>query len=236
LGKIATKLVTILPGKRLDQIQSYLINDGFSPSSVSQALQPAQYQGLPIMAFAPAGSDLEGLLYPDSFQKTATTNPDVIIRESLTEMGQKLTPSLQTAFAREGLSTYQGIVLASIVQQEVSNPSDQAQVAQVFLKRLSTDMSLDSDVTAYYGSIIAGQAPSLTYNSPYNTLLHTGLPPTPISTVSMAALEAVASPAPTTWLYFVSGDNGVTYFSQTLQQQQANIAQYCHNLCSQGGQ
>ncbi len=234
-GKVATKLVTILPGKRLDQIQATLINDGFSPDSVNAALQPDQYAGLPALDDKPAGADLEGLLYPDSFQKTATTDPSVIIRESLTEMGEQLTPDLQAAFTKEGLTTYQGIILASIVQGEVSSPSDESQAAQVFLKRLSLNMPLGSDVTAYYGAILNGQPPTTGYDSSYNTLLHVGLPPTPISNVDNESLQAVAHPAPTDWLYFVTGDNGTTYFSQTAQQQQANVAQYCHALCSQDG-
>jgi UPF0755 protein len=94
-------------------------------------------------------------------------------------------------------------------------------------------MPLGSDVTAYYGSIINGLSPSVSYDSPYNTLLHTGLPPTPISNVNDQALNAVAHPATTDWLYFVTGDNGITYFSQTAQQQQTNTALYCHKLCSQ---
>lgn len=236
VGKVTTKLITILPGIRIDQVRSDLINDGFSPTSVDSALQSAQYASLPALADLPVGANLEGLLYPDSFQKTATTNPSSIINESLTEMGQHLTPSLQAAFAREGLTTYQGITLASIVMKEVSNPTDQSQVAQVFLKRLSINMNLDSDVTAYYGAILAGQTPSTTFDSPYNTYLHTGLPPGPISNVTAAVLNAVAHPANTSWLYFVTGDDGTTYFSQTLAQQQSNTAQYCHKLCSQTGQ
>jgi UPF0755 protein len=233
-GKVATKLVTILPGKRIDQIKADLINDGFSPSSVNTALDPSQYSDLPVLAFKPANEDsLEGLLWPDSFEKQADTSPSVIIRESLEEMASKLTPSLQAAFASEGLSTYQGLTLASVVNQEVSKPSDQTQVAQVFLSRLKANMMLGSDVTANYGSIVAGLSPSLTYDSPYNTLIHTGLPPTPISTVTTSALNAVAHPAPTTWLYFVTGDNGITYFSTTLAQHQAQTTQYCHKLCGQ---
>jgi UPF0755 protein len=233
-GKVDTKLVTILPGVRIDQIRTDLINDGFSPASVDQALNPAQYSNLPVLAFKPASvNTLEGLLWPDSFEKQPNTNPSVIIRESLTEMGQHLTSSVQTAFAREGLTVYQGITLASIILQEVSKPTDQAQVAQVFLSRLKANMPLGSDVTAYYGAVIAGQSPSLSYNSAYNTLLHTGLPPTPISNVNADALNAATHPANTNWLYFVTGDNGTTYFSTTLQQQQANTAQYCHKLCSQ---
>lgn len=233
-GHVAEGIVTILPGKNIIQIENSLINDGFSPSSVKQALSPTNYAGLPIIADKPASvSSLEGLMYPNSFDKTSTTLPTQILRESLIEMGQHITPSLQTALANEGLSVYQGITLASIVQQEVSKPSAMAQAAQVFISRLKQGMPLGSDVTANYGAVINGHAPSLTYNSPYNTLIHTGLPPTPISTISQAALNAVVHPANTQWLYFVTGDNGVTYFEQTLQQHNADVAQYCHKLCSE---
>ncbi|HUA13062.1 MAG TPA: endolytic transglycosylase MltG [Candidatus Sulfotelmatobacter sp.] len=233
-GKVASKLVTIIPGDRIDQVRTRLINSGFSTSSVDAALNPAQYSGLPVLAFKPANvNTLEGLLWPDSFQKDSTTTPEQIIRESLTEMGQHLTPQVQAEFASEGLSTYQGLTLTSIVLQEVSKPSDQTQVAQVFLSRLKAGMPLGSDVTADYGAIVAGQPPSLSYNSPYNTLINTGLPPTPISTIDSSSLYATTHPANTDWLYFVTGDNGVTYYSTTLATHAAQTAQYCHKLCSQ---
>lgn len=233
-GKVTTRLVTILPGRRIDQVRADLINSGFSPTAVDSALQPAQYGDLPVMAFKPAGvNTLEGLLWPDSFQKNPDTDPSVIVRESLTEMGEHLTPDVQAQFAAEGLTTYQGVTLASIIIQEVGKPSDQTQVAQVFLSRLKSNATLGSDVTARYGSIEAGLSPSLTYDSPYNTLIHTGLPPTPISTISTNSLYAATHPAATNWLYFVAGDNGTTYFSTNLQDHQAQTQQYCHKLCGQ---
>jgi UPF0755 protein len=234
-GKVATKLVTIYPGRRIDQVRANLINDGFTPTAVDQALNPANpdYSDLPALAYKPATvATLEGLLWPDSYQKQPNTDPSVIIRESLVAMGQHLTPSVQAGFAAEGLTTYQGLTLASIVNQEVNKPADQTQVAQVFLSRLKAGMVLGSDVTANYGAIEATQPPSLSYDSPYNTLLHPGLPPGPISTISINALNAVLHPAPTSWLYFVTGDNGTTYFSTNLQDQQTLTQEYCHKLCS----
>jgi UPF0755 protein len=231
-GKVQAQLVTILPGQRLDQIEQSLVNDGFSKADVDAALQPAQYEGNAALVDKPTGNSLEGYLYPDSFERTSNTKVATIVQESIAEMQAHLTPSIRQAFANEGLSTYQGIVLASIVAQEVNKPNDMAQAAQVFLKRISQHMPLGSDVTAMYGSRLAGQGTSLTYDSPYNTLLHTGLPPTPISNVNATALEAVAHPAATNWLYFVTGDNGTTYFSQTFEQQQQNTQQYCHKLCA----
>ncbi len=174
---------------------------------------------------------LEGLLWPDSYQKQPDTDPAVIVRESLVAMGQHLTPDVQAAFATQGLTTYQGVTLASIIIQEVNKPQDQAQAAQVFLKRLKAGMMLGSDVTARYGAFAADRAPSLSYDSPYNTLLHTGLPLGPISTLNSSSLMAATHPAATDWLYFVAGDDGTTYFSSTLAEHQALTAKYCHKLC-----
>lgn len=233
-GRIATNTVTILPGQRLDQIRTALIKSGFSSADVDAALMPSNYPGTtyPALADKPATASLEGFLYPDTFDKDAKTTPQQIIAESLTEMGQHLTPDIRASFAREGLSVYQGVTLASIVEQEVSDSSDRSQAAQVFLSRLKINMPLGSDVTAYYGAILAGQKPSTTYDSAYNTLIHKGLPPGPISNVSDSSLEAVAHPANTNWLYFVTGDNGKTYFSKTADEHAQQTAQYCHKLCS----
>jgi len=233
-GHISSKLVTILPGRRIDQIRADLINDGFAPSDVDAALQPGQYSSLPVFEYKPAGvNTLEGLLWPDSWYKDNNTKASDIIRQSLTAMGQHLTPAVQAGFAKENLTVYQGLTLASIIDQEVSKPADQAQAAQVFLSRLASGSDLGSDVTANYGAIAAGLSPDLSYDSPYNTLLHAGLPPTPISSISQSSLNAAMNPASTNWLYFVTGDDGTTYFSTNLQDHQALTQKYCHKLCGQ---
>jgi len=232
-GKIVTNLVTILPGQRIDQIRKHLIQDGFAEADVDQALNPDNYADNPALVDKPKGASLEGYLYPDSYQRTADTSAKTIITAALAQMDKRLTPDLRTAFGRQGLSTYEGIVLASIIEKEVSNSSDRPQVAQVFFKRMGLGMPLQSDVTAHYGAILDGKTPSTTYKSPYNTYFISGLPPTPISNVDTGALNAVAHPANTDWLYFVAGDDGKTYFSSTLAEHEANVSQYCHKLCSQ---
>lgn len=233
-GKVATDLVTILPSKRIDEIRQAFITAGFAPKAVDAAFKASQYRGeYPALADNPPSADLEGFLYPDSFQKTATTDPKVIVAASLTEMQKHLTTDIRNGFAKQGLSVYQGVTLASIVEQEVSRPEDRAQAAQVFLSRLRKGMLLGSDVTAHYGAIRAGVTPSLSYDSPYNTHLHKGLPPGPISNVSESSLKAVAHPAKTSWLYFVTGDNGVTHFSKTLEEHDALAKKYCHKLCGE---
>ncbi|MCA9327432.1 endolytic transglycosylase MltG [Candidatus Saccharibacteria bacterium] len=232
-GKVATSLVTILPGQRLDQIRQSLIDQGFSEADVDAALEPSQYASSPIFAGKPAANNLEGYLYPDSFQKTANTSAKTIVQQSLAEMQQHLTPDILNGFKKQGLDTYQGLIIASIVTKEVTNQDDRAQAAQVFLKRLKNGIALGSDVTAYYGSILAGVGKDVTYDTPYNTRIHTGLPPTPISNVEESALQAVAHPASTDWLFFVTGDDGTTYFSKTVEEHEALAAKYCHKLCQE---
>lgn len=230
-GRVASKLVTIKPSKRLDQIEQNLINSGFDPAAVKKALDPDVYAGHPALVDKPDDASLEGYLYPESFQKTSSTTPKQIVRASLDEMQKRLTPDLRDAFSRRGLSVHRAIILASMVEREVATDSDRQKVAQVFLKRLNSNMKLQSDVTAFYGAIINGQNPSVRYDSPYNTYLHDGLPAGPISNVSESSLEAVAHPALTDWLYFVAGDDGKTYFSKTVEEHEALVKAHCHKLC-----
>ncbi len=233
-GAVETDLVTILPGQRLDQIRSMLINNaGFSEEAVDDALDPSLYRNHPALADKPIKASLEGYLYPDSYQRTSTTTPETIIRASLDEMQKRLTPSLRAAIVRQGLTIHEGVILASIIEQEVGNVADKPTVAQVFLSRLRQNMLLGSDVTVFYGAILAGQTPTVTYKSAYNTHIHGGLPPGPISNVSESSLQAIAKPAQTDYLFFVAGDDGVTYFSHTNEEHEALTEQHCKTLCSQ---
>lgn len=231
-GKIATTLVTIPPGRRIDEVRSILINSGFDVAGVDRALNADKYRGHPALVEMPGTvKSLEGYIYPESIQKDASTTPREFITKFLDEMQKRLTPDIRNGIASQGLNVYQGITLASIVEKEVSKVADRPVVAQVFLKRLRQNMPLGSDVTAIYGAILNDKAPSITYDSAYNTHKHVGLPPTPISNVSASSLAAVAHPANTDWLYFVSGDDGNTYFSRTLEEHQALTRQHCKKLC-----
>lgn len=224
-GKIELNLIIILPAQRLDQIKDAFINAKFNPDAVAKAFDPSQYNDIPVLADKPAAASLEGYLYPDTFQRDSQTNPSVIVRESLTEMNQYVTPAIKATFRAEGLTVYQGITLASIVEQEVSKPADRNQVAQVFISRLQQNMPLGSDVTYIYSQRI--------HDPSYDTTSVKGLPPGPISNVSASSLQAVANPATTSWLYFVAGDDGTTYFSKTLDEHNQQIKLYCHKLCPQ---
>ena len=233
-GDVAKNLLTILPGKTLSQIKTEFTAAGYSQSEVDSAFNASQYSDEPALASLPKGADLEGFLYPDSFQKQADTPASTIIRESLAEMQKNLTTDIVDGFAAHGLSVYQGITLASIVYQESGDPSSQPTIAQVFYSRIANGMPLQSNVTADYAADLAGVARTVTIDSPYNTYLHTGLPPGPIGNVTSAVLKAVAHPASTSYLYFVADEQThVIYFSSTQAEQDDLISQHCPNTCAQ---
>lgn len=231
-GKVAKNLLTILPGTRLDQVEQAFTKAGYSRAEVIAALSPTNYTGHPALNSLPSGRSLEGYLYPDSFQKTLITPATMIVRASLDELNTRLTPQIRAGFKKHGLNINQGIILASIVEQESSNPKDSPIIAQVFLSRLRAGMTLGSDVTAKYASIQAGVAFSPSVKSAYNTRLVKGLPPGPIGTVSAVSLSSAANPANTSYLYFVTGDNGTTYFSYTGQQHETLVQTYCIKACN----
>lgn len=162
-------------------------------------------------------------------------SPGDLGRESLSSDEQTVTNAFEEGIAAARL------YLFHLAQQVVDGYrehkwdiliGDDTQAAQVFLKRLKIGMVLGSDVTAFYGAIKDGVPPSVTYDSPYNTRIHKGLPPGPISNVTDSSLYAVAHPANTDWLYFVAGDDGKTYFAKTEAEHEANVSKYCHKLCS----
>ena len=232
-GEVTKNLLTILPGKRLDQIKKTFSTAGYSEQEISQAFDPATHAGHPALAFLPKGASLEGYLYPDSFQRQTNTPAEVIVRQSLDEMQKYLTPEIINGFIAQGRNVHEGITLASVVHQETDDPAYQPTVSQVFLLRLKKDMKLESDATYVYVADMNNQPRDAKLDSPYNTYVYKGLPPGPIGNFTSSAMQAVAKPASSDYLFFVSGDDNKTYFSRTIEQHQSNVKQYCKKNCGQ---
>ena len=232
-GDIATDLFVILPGQRLDQLRAAFVAGGYTVDEVDKALDPSNYDGHPALIDKPEGASLEGYLYPESYRRSSETPLMTIIESALDLTDQAFTPKILEALKEKGLDRHQTVILASIVEKEVSNADDRRTVAQVFLKRYNIGMMLGSDVTAFYGAYVAGLERSVFADTPYNTRLYEGLPIGPISNVGFSAIDAVAFPSDTDYLFFVSGDDGVTYFSNTVEEHEALAAQHCIELCSE---
>jgi UPF0755 protein len=230
-GKVDQFSITFLPGATLAENRAGLIKAGFSAADVDAALNKT-YDS-PLFTDKPVSADLEGYIYGDTYQFNADATVEQILTRTFDEYYAKITENnLVSGFKSQGLNLYQGITLASIIQREVSREADQKQVAQVFYTRLATNMPLGSDVTYQYAAKKLGVAPSPTLDSPYNTRINAGLPPGPIATPGLSALEAVAAPASGNYVYFLSGDDGVTYFAVTEQEHEANITNHCQIKCA----
>jgi UPF0755 protein len=232
-GEVTKNLLTILPGKRLDQIKSAFLKAGYPQAEVDNAFSTATYPDHPLIANLPAGASLEGFLYPDSFQRDSSTPAAAIVRESLDEMQKHLTQDITSGFASRGLNVFQGVTLASIVYQEIDDPTYQPTVAQVFFTRINQGIKLESNVTANYAADIAGLSRDVGIDSPYNTYLHAGLTPGPIGNVTDSALKAVAHPNNTDYVYFIAGDDAKMHFTHTIDEHNAVIKQYCQKKCAQ---
>lgn len=243
-GSVDEFSITFYPGatlvdnsgksKKYD-VTTVLKKAGFSETEISDGLSAKydnpSYAGL--FAGKPASADLEGYVYGETYNFNVGASVHDILESTFKEFYAVIQEEkLVSEFSKRGLNLYQGITLASIIQREADKPEDQRQVAQVFYSRLNIGMTLGSDVTYQYIADKMGIARDPNLNSPYNTRKNTGLPPGPISVPGLTALRAVANPAKGDYLFFVSGDDNVTYFARTDAEHQANVSAHCHTKCA----
>ena len=230
-GKQDTFRVTFLPGDTLANTRKKIISLGFGETEVDAALNKT-YNRL-LFTDKPPSADLEGYIYGETYEFDSSVSVEGILSKTFDEYESVIREnSLVEEYKKQGLSLYEGITLASIIQKEVAGPEDSMQVAQVFYKRLASGMPLGADATFVYAAKKAGMQPTVDFESPYNTRKYQGLPPGPISVPGVNALKAAANPAPGDYLYFVSGDDGKNHFSKTLAEHEAKTRQYCIKNCA----
>jgi UPF0755 protein len=231
-GKVDTFNVTILPGQTLADIKKKLEKDGFVAADIDAAF--AKKYDHPLLASKPDGVNIEGYIYPETYQISSQTTVEQLLTRTFDEFyAQIQAKNLQKELSDKGFTLHQGITLASIIQMEASHSSDRKQVAQVFEKRLKDGIELGSDVTFMYAAKLTGQTASPSLDSPYNTRKYKGLPPGAIANFTIDALQAVAEPASGDYVYFVAGDDGTVYFARTEAEHEQNIKQYCTKLCNE---
>jgi UPF0755 protein len=230
-GRVDDLSITFLPGATLAENKEVLIAAGYSEEEIDRAF--LHNYNHPLFIDKPADTDLEGYIYGETYNFGSDATVEDILKVTFNHYYEVIKKdNLIEEFKKQGLSLYQGITLASIIQREVPTANDQKQVAQVFYSRLAVDMQLGSDVTYQYAAKKLGVAPTPNLDSPYNTRKFTGLPPGPIATPGRSALLAVAHPAAGDYLFFLSGDDDVTYFARTSDEHEANIQKHCQKKCS----
>jgi UPF0755 protein len=225
----------VLPGWRLEEIAASLPTSGLSIEPAAFIAAAARPQ--PGFDFLSGATTAEGFLYPDSYVLPRTTRIDQLVETLLSNFRLHLDIDLQEGFAHQGLTVYQAVTLASIVQRESVHADEAPEIASVYLNRLAAGMPLDADPTVQY-AIGYNEArgtwwtnplslEDLKLPSPYNTYLNEGLPPSPISNPGTTALRAVASPAHTPYYFFAARCDGSGYheFAETFEQHLQNLCQ-----------
>lgn len=244
--------ITILPGETVADIKEKFKKIGYTDEQITEAFEK-QYNNKVLkglydangnLAFVaqPRSVQLEGYIYGDTYQFYNEESLDKILSTMIDALGDVVeSKGLEEKFKAKGLSLREGIILSSIVQKEAKT-ADMKGVAQVFLNRIRIGMSLGSDVTATYAADLVDPSRTtlttnyaiLTHDSLYNTRLHTGLTPGPISNPGADALEAVATgdDSKRSMLFFLTGDDGKMYYSDTEAGHNQNIRDHCRILCN----
>jgi UPF0755 protein len=226
-------IFTILPGWRMEEIAASLPTSGLriTPEEFLAAARTPRSD----FDFLPPNASVEGFMFPGSYPLPREIGATELVTTLVRNFALYLTPDLRLAFARQNLSVYDAVILASIVEREAVLDDEKPLVASVFFNRIAIGMKLETDPTVQYSlgySPIHGWWKSplffsdLTVDSPYNTYLYPGLPPAPISNPDLLSLQAVGYPAQTPYYFFRArcDGSGAHLFAET-------YAQHLQNAC-----
>ncbi|HVM32415.1 MAG TPA: endolytic transglycosylase MltG [bacterium] len=198
--------------------------------STADFLKAVQDPGL-IAKMGVKGPSLEGFLFPQTYRVPLGAS----VGDLASLMSVEFTQSVGDQYAKKclgrNLTLYQAVILASIVEKEAKTPEDQAIVAGILFNRLKLKMRLEVNATLNY--VLNSKDPwlredQLGTQSPYNTYLHRGLPPTPICNPGLTALNAVVEPADVPYLYYVAKGDGTNLYAVTFAEHQKNVIQAKH--------
>jgi UPF0755 protein len=238
-------VVTIPEGMRAEEVADLLnvrgIMDGEAFLSMVRG-GSATARALGDYPFISDGlTSLEGYLFPDTYRLPAPATPTDLITRMLDNFGQRVTPEVVAPAEQAGRGLPQVITMASIVEREAQRADERPVIASVYWNRVSGACSaetggayLQADPTVQYAAGRPGEwwwkPPSVEayqeVQSPYNTYLRPGLPPGPIASPGLSAIEAAASPATTSYCFFLARPDGSHVFAATLAEHQANLAAY----------
>ncbi|HIE37730.1 MAG TPA: endolytic transglycosylase MltG [Anaerolineales bacterium] len=246
-GQRPDRVVTIREGLRLEEVAAEVSAQTGIPEPEFLALVTAGWRGTELsghdfLASLPPTATLEGFLLPETYRLPEEAAAYDVVARMLTTFGERVTPEMRLAAANRGLSVYEMVTLASIVEREAVVPEERPIIAGVYFNRLEAGWLLNADPTVQYGlgyDEETGQwwrtlyFDALGVNSlaevdhPYNTYRYPGLPPGPICSPGLASLEAVAYPADTDYFYFIAdchANDGSHLFAVTEEEHYANYA------------
>ncbi|MGW1029807.1 endolytic transglycosylase MltG [Streptomyces sp. NPDC002577] len=218
--------LTIPEGWRTSQVYAAIDNALGVPAGTTKKSIPKAKLHLP----PDAKGNPEGYLFPATYPLNSKSTPESVLSYMVRTANEKFNGDQLTAGPqRNPMSLYQTITIASIVQAEAETKDDMGKVARVIYNRLNSGMPLQMDATINYAlnrSTLRTSENDTQIDSPYNTYIRMGLPPTPIANPGEDALLATISPPAGDWLYFVTVKPGDTRFTTNFEEQQRNVEEF----------
>lgn len=226
-GQVVLHPVTIPEGFTIAEIAGVLEQKGIT--NVKEFVRLARDPEFVAATIHRELPSLEGYLFPETYHVPRRTKASDVIALLVENMWQVWTPELRTRAQDIHLTVHQVLTLASVIEKETGTEEERELVSSVFHNRLKKGIPLQSDPTVIYGlSIFDGNLKrrDLDKLSPYNTYRVAGLPPGPIANPGAHSIKAALYPAPTSYLYFVSRNNGTHEFSSTLEEHNRAVEKY----------
>jgi UPF0755 protein len=227
-GEVVRNEVTFPEGLNAVETSEIVGARGLSADAFLQATKNVAL----IQDLDPDASDLEGYLFPDTYDIPRTADPvGVLVGRMVQRFRDVMAPELPRIVEKK-LTVRQVVTLASLVERETARPEERPRIAAVFLNRLRKGMLLQTDPTVIYALRLAGKwdgnirRDDLQIDSPYNTYRYPGIPPGPIANPGRGALLGVIEPLDVKDLYFVSRNDGTHQFSETLAQHNRAVDRY----------
>ncbi|MFD7293456.1 endolytic transglycosylase MltG [Streptomyces sp. NPDC059897] len=240
VAAVVVPLVMVFGGKEPGRSEKLVIPEGYRASQVYEAVDKALAVdgGTTKKAASKARLTLpgdadgnpEGYLFPATYPVDEDTTPASLLSYMTNTADQRLKADHITKGAdANGVSVYETVIIASIVQAEADTHEDMGKVARVIYNRLDQGMPLQMDSTINYAlnrsTLDTSHADTRT-DSPYNTYEHKGLPPTPIGNPGEDAIDAAIAPPKGDWLYFVTVGPGDTRFTDSYEEQKKNVEEF----------
>jgi UPF0755 protein len=237
--------VTLIEGQRAEEFGAAIEEAGYPNGQqvFMDALDsPSVRERWDFLEGVPEDAGLNGFLFPDTYTFTTDYTGEDMVNLLLENFDAKVTRETREHIADQGLSLYEAVTLASIVEREAAVAEERPTIAAVYLNRLNSEeeMLLNADPTIQYAVGEPGNwwpAPltneQLEIDSPYNTYIHPGLPPTPISNPGLGAIQAVGQPADVDYRYFfaLQDGSGEHVFATTYEEHQQNVCQIDPAAC-----
>lgn len=228
-------VLTVIEGWRMEQIAEALPAAGLT-ATPEEFLSSARSRraGYSFSGDIPPAAGMEGFLFPDTYRFKPGVSAAAVVDAMLHNFDQRVTGEIRASAAAHGLSLYQLITLASIIEREAVVEDERALIASVFHNRLAQGIALYADPTIQYALGFQPETgewwkrplstDDLAFDSPYNTYRYAGLPPTPISNPGLSSIRAAAFPAQSDYLYFRArcDGSGRHSFAVTLDEHNAN--------------